>query len=227
MSKMKTTAYANNVNVERIPGSRCIAVTVDDTGVAANSEGKKIVPAGTIVGGNVFADPANKVADANNPAKGDLESTGTNNDITVTNLTGSVIKVQLVDPAGNNKTLGLDLTTDTIKVMLATGGTGAITSTAADVIALLNANPITKAILVAANKGTDTGESVVTAVAAVTIDGSAVKYPEGVLLNDVDVTYGPKSGAMIVSGIVDLAKLTAAPSALARKALAGRIVFAN
>ena len=126
MSKMKTTAYANNVNVELIPGSRCIAVTVDDTGVAANSEGKKIVPAGTIVGGNVFADPANKVADANNPAKGDLESTGTNNDITVTNLTGSVIKVQLVDPAGNNKTLGLDLTTDTIKVMLATGGTGAI-----------------------------------------------------------------------------------------------------
>ena len=138
-----------------------------------------------------------------------------------------MLKVSLVDPAGNSKALALDLTTDIIKVSLATSAAGAITSTATEVDALLNANPITKEILVAANKGTDTGAGVVTAVAAVTIDGSAVKYPEGVLLSDVDVTYGPKAGAVIIRGIVDLAKLTVAPSAFAKKALAGRIVFAN
>lgn len=33
-----------------------MSVMVDDTGVVANSEGKKIVPAGTIIGGGFIAD---------------------------------------------------------------------------------------------------------------------------------------------------------------------------
>ena len=46
---------------------------------------------------------------------------------------------------------------------------------------------------------------------------------EGVLLTDVDVTYGPASGAMIIHGYLDLSKVTTAmgeaPSAEAKAAL--------
>lgn len=42
---------------------------------------------------------------------------------------------------------------------------------------------------------------------------------EGVLLNDVDVTYGPASGAMVLHGFIDLNKLPEAPCAAAVTAL--------
>jgi len=42
---------------------------------------------------------------------------------------------------------------------------------------------------------------------------------EGVLLNDVDVTYGPASGAMVIHGYIDTNKLPAAPAAEAVTAL--------
>lgn len=48
---------------------------------------------------------------------------------------------------------------------------------------------------------------------------------EGVLFNDVDVTHGPNSGAMMIHGFVDLDKLPEAPCAEAKTALAGRITF--
>lgn len=50
---------------------------------------------------------------------------------------------------------------------------------------------------------------------------------EGVLFTDVDVTYGPAGGALLVHGFVNLAKLPEAPCAEAKTALAGRIVFGN
>lgn len=48
---------------------------------------------------------------------------------------------------------------------------------------------------------------------------------EGVLFNDIDVTYGPAPGAMLIHGFPALDKLPAAPAAEAVTALAGRIVF--
>lgn len=36
---------------------------------------------------------------------------------------------------------------------------------------------------------------------------------EGVLLYDVDVTNGPREGAMVISGFIDLAKIPKAPDA--------------
>lgn len=94
-----------------------IAVTVDDTGIVANADGKKIVPAGTIVGGGFLEDEAVKAVK--------------------TNALGA----------------------------------------------------------------------------------------EGVLFEDVDVTYGPTAGAVLVHGFVDLNKLPEAPVADAKNALAGRILF--
>jgi len=42
---------------------------------------------------------------------------------------------------------------------------------------------------------------------------------EGVLLNSVDVTYGPAAGAMVIHGFIDLTKLPEAPAAEAKTAL--------
>lgn len=46
---------------------------------------------------------------------------------------------------------------------------------------------------------------------AITADGET--NAEGVLFTDVDVTYGPAPGAMMIHGFVDLAKIPTAPTA--------------
>ncbi|WP_240421649.1 hypothetical protein [Paenibacillus periandrae] len=111
MSKFVETVYGNNKQILKFPDHYvALAVTVDDTGISA-VDGKKIVPAGTIVGNSILSNPANLAVAAN--------------------------------------------------------GSGS----------------------------------------------------EGVLLNDVDVTYGPAPGAMIIHGFIDLAKLPAAPITAAVTAL--------
>jgi hypothetical protein len=108
MSKFVQTSYGNKKTILKFPDHFVnVAVTVDDAGVVANADGKKIVLAGTIVGGGVLADPTKKVKAANTASA------------------------------------------------------------------------------------------------------------EGVLFNDVDVTYGPAPGAMLIHGFVDLNKLPAAPDATA------------
>ncbi|TWH48548.1 hypothetical protein [Sporomusa sp. KB1] len=129
--KFIQTDYFSKKNVLKFPDHVvAIAVTVDDTGITANADGKKIVPAGTNVGGvsaSVLADETQLVCEKNS------------------------------DGAA--------------------------------------------------------GEA-----------GAAVDA-EGVLLNDVDVTYGPASGAMIIHGFIDLGKLPEMPHANAAKVMAGRVVF--
>lgn len=60
--KFKTTNYGNRKEILKFPDHYVnVAITVSDSGVSANSEGRKIVPAGTILGGGVLADE-NKLA---------------------------------------------------------------------------------------------------------------------------------------------------------------------
>lgn len=114
MSKFVVTNYGNKKEILKFADHYvAVGVTVDDTGIVANADGKKIVPAGTIVGGGVLADPTKKVS------------------------------------------------------------------------------------------GKNTAEA------------------EGILLNDVDVTYGPAPGAMVIHGFIDLNKLPAAPATDAVAALKG------
>ncbi|QTH44955.1 hypothetical protein J4772_11445 [Cohnella sp. LGH] len=118
MSKFVTTAYGNRTEILKFPDHYvAVSVTVDDAGVAAVA-GRKIVPAGTIVGGGTLADPEEMVKKA-------------------------------------TTTAGTPDTTDA----------------------------------------------------------------EGVLLNDVDVTYGPAPGAMVIHGFVDETKLPKAPDDAERAAL--------
>lgn len=114
MSKMTETVYSNTKEILKFNQFTAVAVTVDDSGITAGTDGKKIVPAGTIVGGKAKA---------------------------------------------------------------------------------VLANP--QEVVVSQN----------TAAA------------EGVLLTDVDVTYGPASGSMVIFGFVDATKLPQAPSDAAKTAL--------
>jgi hypothetical protein len=119
--KFVQTDYLSTKNILRFPDHYVtMPVMVDDTGVVVNTDGKKLVPAGTIIGGNG----------------------------------GKVLE-----------------------------------------------NPD---VLVIVNNDADA---------------------EGVLFNDVDVTYGPAPGAMLIHGFPALDKLPVPPEAAAITALSGRIVF--
>ncbi|PAB61325.1 hypothetical protein [Anaeromicrobium sediminis] len=48
---------------------------------------------------------------------------------------------------------------------------------------------------------------------------------EGVLLYDVNVTYGPASGSMLIKGNIDLNKIPEQPCEDAKTALLGRVLF--
>ncbi|WP_374713093.1 hypothetical protein [Symbiobacterium terraclitae] len=112
MSKFVQTDYGNKKEILKFPDHYvALAITVDDAGITPGADGKKIVPAGTIMGGGVLSDPEALAVPANNAGA------------------------------------------------------------------------------------------------------------EGVLLNDVDVTYGPASGALVIHGFVDRNKLPEAPTAEAIAAL--------
>jgi len=132
--KFNSTSFTNRNEILKFADHYVsIPVMVDDAGVVANADGKKIVLAGTIVGG-----------------------------------IGGVNAV---------------LVNDTVIVTAHNTQSGATTTAGAGVDA------------------------------------------EGVLLNDVDVTFGDASGAMLIHGFIDLAKLPAAPVADVVTALKSRIIF--
>lgn len=122
MSKFIETTYTNKKEILKFPDHYvAVAVTLDDTGITVNAEGRKIIPAGTILGGGVLANPA------------------------------ALAK----------------------KAVTTTGEEGA----------------------------PDTSDA------------------EGVLFNDVDVTYGPAPGAMIIHGFIAVDKIPASPDAAEATAL--------
>ena len=133
MSKFVSTTYTNSKEILKFDHYVAMGVTVDDAGIVANADGKKIVPAGTIIGG--------------------------------------------------------------------TGGANAI---------------LAKDTVLATKHNTQSGA---TGSAGAGVDA------EGVLLSDVDVTYGDAQGTMIIHGFIDLSKLPEAPCADAVTALKSRIIF--
>jgi len=101
---------------------------------------------------------------------------GNNNAITYTAKSGGTaahgIKIQHKDPASNSQALNVTIENDTIVVSLATSEAGAITSTAADVIAAVNAALGVKDLVTAANTGASDGSGVMTAMAATALAGA-------------------------------------------------------
>lgn len=104
-------------------------------------------------------------------------SVGANTGITWTadeaGTAGNSIRIQLRDPAGNSQALSVDVDGDDIIVSLATNGGGAITSTAAQVIAAVLEDNTASQMVNAANTGASSGAGVVSAVALTALAGGS------------------------------------------------------
>lgn len=221
--KVQTTAYGGTKQVLKFPDHYvAMTVNVSDADVAADEDGKKIVPAGTIVGGGALTTPGTPVVDVHAGArKASLEATFTdaNADFTVTALeegtAGNSIKLKLTDPSAASQSLAVSVSSKTITVSLATDDQSAITTTGGEVVEALNGNADASALIEAVLVGDGTG--VVEAMTATSLSGGANSSSgataEGVLFNDVDVTYGERPGAMILHGFIDVTKIPHAPSA--------------
>jgi hypothetical protein len=65
MSKFDQTDYTNTKEILKFADHYvAISVTVDDAGIVANADGKKIVPAGTIIGGGFLSNSTVKAVKA-------------------------------------------------------------------------------------------------------------------------------------------------------------------
>lgn len=99
---------------------------------------------------------------------------------------GNDISVKLVDPAGNDKALSVDVVGRDIIVSLATNGGGAIVSTAAQIIAAI-AGSSAADLVTAVNSGASSGAAAVVAVALTNLAGgvnASVGRPMFVLSKD-------------------------------------------
>lgn len=64
---MRKVTYGNSKEILKFPDHHISrAVTLDDEGVTADANGRKIIPAGTIIGGGFLADPDTYAVKANN-----------------------------------------------------------------------------------------------------------------------------------------------------------------
>jgi hypothetical protein len=105
--------------------------------------------------------------------------TGANNDLTFTarrpGNKGNTVTVRYLDPAANNQTLAISVSTMAITTSLATGAGGAITSTAATIRDAINGDATASALVFAANAAANDGTGVVTAMAATALTGGDSK----------------------------------------------------
>lgn len=101
--------------------------------------------------------------------------TGTNNDLKFTSVGRGVgqnlVTITYVDPPGNNAALGVSVTGNAITVNLATDGSSAVTSTAAQVAAAIAASTPAAALVTVANAAGNDGTGVVTALAPTALSG--------------------------------------------------------
>jgi len=100
---------------------------------------------------------------------------GENNAITWTSreegVDGNDTTVTLVDPAGNNKALEVDVNGNDVVVKLATDAEGKITSTPATIAAAVLAHDVASQLVTTANTGASTGAGKVKAVAKTNLAG--------------------------------------------------------
>lgn len=109
---------------------------------------------------------------------------------------GDRITIEYVDPAANDAELAVSVSGNTVVVSLATGVAGAITSTAAEVLAAIEASiPATRLVSVALDAadsgGADDGSGIVTAMTAAPLadgagTGIGVALPGGICIDTTD-----------------------------------------
>lgn len=219
---LETSSIGSRINIFGSEQIRYVTggITIDSSEITA-VEGVKEVKAGTVMGkqdNGLYIPVTDKVA-----AKLVTGIVGSNNAILwtakVPGAAGETIKVQLLDPSANSQDLAVSVVGDTVVASLKTGSGGAIESTAAQVIAAVNAHLVAKTLVIAANSGASTGAGVVAAVAATALDNGADwnVTPSCILAEDVDVTDGDTAASA-----VDHARLLSArlPATIAPEILA-------
>lgn len=207
-----------------------MSVTVSDAGVTTDEYGEKIVRAGTIVGGNgVILDPSKPVSDINLgivAANHTTTFSGANSNLVFTarekGTAGNSVKVALVKVDAIDQKLAVAVANKVVTVNLATDSAKAIITTANDVIEIIMENIQARTLVDVkpapnSNSSGLVGIMVETALTGGTSGSGGTA--EGVLMNDVDVTYGNNLGAMIIHGFIDVNKLPAKPSPADIKAL--------
>ncbi len=223
MSKFVQTDYLNKKEILKFPDHYvALAVMVSDSGVSANADGKKIVLAGTVVGGKdapVLDNLDQPVVDKNtSPVKATKDyslAVAADANLTLTALAygaaGNTISLLINKTTGaaTGATVEVEVTgTDIVVKPVVTEGT--VTSTIGDVVKAINDDSDAKALVVA-SAPEDVLTTVITKDVSKTVlaggsDGTATEA-EGILMDDVDVTYGPAAGAMLIHGFVAIDKL--------------------
>ncbi|MBN8524984.1 MAG: hypothetical protein J0M02_06600 [Planctomycetes bacterium] len=118
--------------------------------------------------------PANTTVRIYNATKVTTAMAGADNDITLTARSHKAATITLVDPPGNNAALAVSVTGTDITVSLATDGSSAITTTATQLVAAINASTVASALVKAEVKSGDSGAGVVTALASTAIAASSL-----------------------------------------------------
>jgi len=94
--------------------------------------------------------------------------TGTNNDLAFVaqnaGESGNDIRIRYIDPGAANQSLAVSVDENDITVSLATDGTGAITTTATQVMNAVNADPSASSLITSSLAGINNGSGVVTAM---------------------------------------------------------------
>lgn len=104
--------------------------------------------------------------------------TGTNNDLTFSSVikavTANNITVKYTDPYANNQALNVTVSGNDINIILATNASGAITTTAAQIITAIQASSQASALVTVANADNNNGSGIVTAMAKTNLAGGTV-----------------------------------------------------
>lgn len=127
---------------------------------------------------------------------------------------GNAISVAYTDPGANDAALSVSVFRQAITVSLATGEAGAITSTAAEVKAAIEAHVaandlVTVAIDASDSGSADDGSGVVTAMAATALEGGAgtgigILQPGGLLIDTTNADVYRNSGTLAAPAFTQL-----------------------
>lgn len=236
---LKTTTFGGETSILDSEQVRYVrgGVTLEAAQVSADGNGIKKLPAGTFLGvsggkwrkyaAGTAAFLVTGVVGNNNAIRFTAETAGT---------VGHGIKVALLDPSGNSKPLEVTIVNDEIRVSLATSGAGAITSTAAQVIAAVNSHLVAKTLVSTANEGASTGAGVVVAAAAAALANGVdanvtptLMLAEEVLFTSFSASGGVSHADQVATAFdwarVITSRLPAAPDAVVRANMPG-ITFA-
>jgi len=213
-----------------------IGVQVTNTNLVADDDGKKIILAGTPIGGktSVLANRQTVLIATNNADTETAAAVAATCVVAAASATTDILTVTAapasIATAGNDLSINLTTAEDDVLAVSATGAV--ITIALANSTATKNTAALIQVAIRALSTVDEVAVDAFTCVAGGSWDSAAIatgetgavdftggteavpgpssgQYSQGVALHDVDVTDGQANGEMVVSGFVDSEKITA------------------